>query len=69
MNIVSEFMRNVISKGVNVVIRKKLGYDIGIRLNEVRATVNEGKTRIHLDVDATVDKDELLKILKDIGLN
>lgn len=49
-------------------IRKKFGYDIELKLNEVNATVIDGKTHVHLDVDAELEKDELMKILKNIGL-
>lgn len=69
MKIESKFMTGVISKLVNVALRKKLGYDIDIQLNEVNTTVTDGKTHVHLDVDAEVSKEELVKILKSIGLN
>lgn len=69
MKIVSKFTMNVISKLVKMVLRKKLGYDVDIQLNEIKTTITDGKTHIHLDVDAELDKEELLKILKNIGLN
>lgn len=69
MKIVSKFTTNVISKLVGMVLRKKLGYDVGIQLNEIKTTITDGKTHVHLDVDAELDKEELLKILKKIGLN
>ena len=52
-----------------MVIRKKIGYNIDIRLNEAITTISDGKTHLHLDVDAELDKDELVSILKSIGLN
>lgn len=69
MKIVSKFTTNVISKLLKMVLRKKLGYNVDIQLNEIKTTINEGKTHVHLDVDAELDKDELTKILKNIGLN
>ena len=69
VRIVSKFTRNVISKLLKMTLHKKLGYNIDIQLNEVNATITEGKTHIHLDVDVELDKDELMKILKTIGLN
>lgn len=69
MRIVSKFTRSVISKLLKMTLHKKLGYNIDIQLNEVNATVADGKTHVHLDVDAELDKDELIKILKGIGLN
>lgn len=68
MKIGSKFTTSIISKLVAMVIRKKLGYDIELKLNEINATVIDGKTHVHLDVDAEVEKDELIKILKSIGL-
>lgn len=68
MKIVSKFTTGVISKLLKFTLRKKLGYDIDIRLNEVTAKVDNGKTHIHLDVDAELEKDELTKILKNVGL-
>ncbi len=69
MKIVSKFTTNVISKLLKLVLRKKLGYNVDIQLNEIKTTINEGKTHVHLDIDAELDKDELTKILKNIGLN
>lgn len=68
MKIGSKFMTGIISKLAALAIRKKFGYDIKLNLNEVNATVVDGKTHIHLDVDAELEKDELTKILKNIGL-
>lgn len=68
MKIGSKFTTGIISKLAALAIRKKFGYDIKLNLNEVNATVVDGKTHIHLDVDAELDKDELTKILKNIGL-
>ena len=68
MKIVSKFTTNMISKLVKKVLRKKTGYNIDIRLNGITAGINDGRTHIHLDVDAELDKDELTKILKSVGL-
>ena len=68
MKIGSKFTTGIISKLVSMVIRKKFGYDVQLRLNEVTATVNDGKTHVHLDVDAELTKEELNKILASMGL-
>lgn len=68
MKIGSKFTTNIISQLVKMLIHKKFGYDIELKLNEVKATVIDGKTYVHLDVDAELEKDELMKILKSIGL-
>lgn len=69
MKITSKFTTGIISKLVGVFLKKKLGYKINIQLNEIKTTITEdGKTHVHLDVDAELDKDELTKILKGIGI-
>ena len=69
MRIVSNFTRGIISKALKMVVHKKTGYNVDIQLNEITTTINDGKTHLHLDVDAELEKDELIKILKSIGLN
>lgn len=69
MRIVSKFTRGIISNAIKMIIRKKTGYNIDIQLNEAVTTVSDGKTHLHLDVDAELNKDELMNILKSIGLN
>lgn len=69
MRIVSKFTRGIISKALKMVIRKKTGYNVDVQLNEITTTINDGKTHLHLDVDAELERDELIKILKSIGLN
>ena len=69
MNIKSKFLTGIISKVVSRVLRKKLGYDINVRVNEVETTVGEYRTRVHLNLDAEMSKDELVKLLSNLGLD
>jgi hypothetical protein len=70
MKIVSKFTRGIVSKIVTKAVRKKTGCSIDIRLNEFTAKVSdEGRSHVHLDIDAELDKDELMKLLKDLGMN
>ena len=69
MKIVSKFTRGIISKAIKMIVHKKTGYDINIQLNNVTTVIIDGKTHLHVDLDAEVDKEELIKILKNIGLN
>lgn len=69
MRIVSKFTRGIISKAIKILIRKKTGYNVDIRLNEAITTISDGKTHLHLDIDAELDKNDLINILKSIGLN
>ena len=69
MKIVSKFTRGLLSKIASITIKKKTGYDVKIQLNNFTTTVNEGKTHLHLDIDAEMDKYELVKILKKSGFD
>lgn len=69
MKIVSKFTRGIASKILKTVIHKKTGYEVDIQLNEITTTISDGKTHLHVDADAEINKDELMKILKSVGLN
>lgn len=69
MKIGSKFTRILLSKLIKMVVRKKFGYEVDIQLNGLTATVIDGKAHVHLDVDAELEKDELVKILKTVGLD
>ena len=68
MKINSKFMRNMVAKLVKKTVKKKVGYEVDIQLNEFTATVTDGTAHVHLSVDAELNKDELTKILGKIGL-
>lgn len=68
MKIVSGFTTTLVSKLLRFALRKKLGYDIHIQLNAIEATIKDGKTHVHIDADAEMDKDELAKVLKSVGI-
>lgn len=68
MKIVSKFTREIISKILKTVVKKKYGYNLEIELNNMTVTIKDGNTHIHLDVDTELNKNELIKILNNIGL-
>jgi len=68
MKIGSKLMKNLIAKLVKRAVKKKVGYEVDIQLNELTATVTDGTAHIHLSVDAEMGKDEFTKILKTVGL-
>ena len=68
MKIGSKFTTSIISKLISMAIHKKFGYEVNIKLNGINATVTDGKMHVHLDVDAELNKDELIKIFNNIGL-
>lgn len=69
MKIGSKFTRTIVSKLIRMLLRKKFGYDVDIQLNEMAVTIIDGKVHLHLNGDAELEKDELVKILKTVGLD
>lgn len=65
----TKFMRGFIAKLVSKTIYKKTGYNIDILLNEIEVNTEDGKIRLHINVDADVKNDEFVKIIKSIGLD
>lgn len=69
MKVGSKFTKNMISKLVRSILRKKFGYDIDIQLNEMNVTITDGKIHVHLNADAGLETSELMKILKNGGFD
>ena len=68
MRIGSKFITGIISKLLVTVVKQKLGYNIDLKLNAVNATVGDGKVHVHLDIDAEVSNEEIMRILSGVGL-
>lgn len=68
MRIGSKFITGIISKLLVTVVKQKLGYNIDLKLNSVNATVGDGKAHVHLDIDAEVSNEEIMRILSGVGL-
>lgn len=64
MNIISKFMTGIVSKIVTKILKDKLGYRIPIQINEIKVKIDEGgQAHIRLNVEADIDKSELIKII------
>lgn len=68
MKISSKFMKNMVAKLVKRAVKKKVGYEVDIQLNELAVTVTDGTAHVHINIDGELGKDELTKILGTIGL-
>lgn len=68
LKITSKIMTKIISKGIAMTIKKKLGYNVNIQVHEIRATVNDGRAHVYLNAEGDVDINEFKKITKVIGL-
>lgn len=64
----TKFMRGIITKIISKAIFKKLGYNIDIQLNKVEVETVEGKICLHADLDAEINNEDFMKILKSTGL-
>ncbi len=68
MNLMSKMMNKMVSKVVKKAIKSKLGYDLDIQLNQLKANFNDGETSAHIDVDIKISKEQLTKLIKEFGL-
>ena len=66
LNLSSKFMRGIVTKLIAKAIYKKTGYKIEVELNSINVEVINGKAHIHADVDAEIDNEELMNIVKTI---
>lgn len=69
MKISSKFTRMLLSKLIRGVLHKKLGYNVDIQLNEFNASISDEKAHVHVSIDGDMSKEELMRILKGIGLS
>jgi hypothetical protein len=61
------FIGNIISKILKSTIRKKLGYDAEIQVNEINVSATNEKVHIHFNGDVELGTDELMRLLKGKG--
>ena len=66
INLSAKFMKGIVTKILRTVIRKKFGYDVDIQINDLVIVSNDGKVRIHADVDCETTNEEFAKIVKSI---
>lgn len=68
MKISTKFMRGVVSKILKGIIKKKVGYDVDIQLDEFMITFDDTTAHVRLNAAADISKDELTKAIKEFGL-
>lgn len=69
LNLSTKFMKGIVTKLIAKTIYKKFGYRVDIQLNEIGIEVTGGKAYVHVNADAEINNDELVKIVKSIGLD
>lgn len=60
----TKFMRNLLAGYISRVLRKKLGYEVEVDIEEVSIETVDGKVKLHLNVGAEVERDEFMRIVK-----
>lgn len=60
----TKFMRNLLAGYISRVLRKKLGYEVEVDIEEVSIETVDGKVKLHLNVGAEVNNDEFMRIVK-----
>lgn len=66
INLTTKLTNVIVTKVVNTIVKKKLGYNIDIQLNDVVITEADGKVHLHIDVDAETSTEEFKKIINDV---
>lgn len=64
----SSFTKRILSSIAKNVIYKKTGYSIGLQIHDLNVRIDNGISKIHLDADLELPKEELMKILKNVKL-
>lgn len=61
----TNFMRNLVAKAIKKAVRKKIGTDLDILVNDIKLTSTDGKIHIHADIDGEISNENLLKLIGD----
>ena len=69
MKVKSNLLRKAIGKALNRYLRRKLGYDINITLENLEFTHGEDITNLKLSIEAKMTDDQLKILIADIGLS
>lgn len=64
----TRFMKGLVAKLIKKAVRDKLGYNVDIQLNELEISLINGKGHIHTSVDVDLDGNDVMNVIKTIGL-
>ena len=64
----TKFMKSIVTRMIAKAILKKTGYRVDIDLHEISADVIDGKVHLHANMDAAINTDDLVNIIKSNGL-
>lgn len=64
----AEIMKGIISKVIKSMLKKKFGCDIDLQINGLSITPVDHSMSLHLDIDASINNDDLMRIIKTASL-
>jgi hypothetical protein len=66
MNILlnSGWMKALIAKAIKIGMSKKAGIKAGLDINDLKISDDESGVKLHLDLDVTMSRDELERLIK-----
>lgn len=65
----TKIMKSMVAKLMSKMIFKKTGYEIDIQLEEMEIKTYDGKIHIHIDAKAESNSENLVKLIKGVGLD
>ena len=68
LKITGKFMTGLISRLISRMVYTKCGCDADIHINSINATIIDGRTHIHMDIEGDIDNRELEELLKGVGI-
>lgn len=60
----TKFTKGIIAKLITKTVLKKIGYKVDFQFNEIDIKTEDGKIKLHANVDAEISNDEFMKILR-----
>lgn len=67
INLEGKFMTRVISKIAMKIIKKKIGYNVDIRIHKLSVDVIDGIAHMRTDIEMDMDQKEFKSLLKDVS--
>ena len=64
LSLSTKFMKNIITKIIAKAIFKKTGYKIDITLNKIEAETVDSKVCLRADVEAEMNNEDFVKLIK-----
>lgn len=68
MKLSTKLMKGLIANLIKKAIKKKLGCDVKLNLNDFYVTYDETNAKVHIDLNAEMDKDNLESVLLEADL-